>query len=370
MKRQVLTCLLAMLMTTSVVHAASSLHATFTTRIHPKAVATISPAFVDLAPSAQQQFLTADNRGNSITYCVWSTATGGSVTQSGLYTAGTVPGLYTVLAHDTHATVTATVSIQSTSTQTGYTGTVDHGSGGVTNPTTGTQYVLNGDEILVYGPDGNLVGTIGGGNLTNASDIDILENGQIVVADGGNVKILNPDGSVSGTVAVPNATDIAVDAMGRVIVTQASAFPTSTMSIVDPNSGTVTMTVGAGLMNTPSGLATLQGLNFISDSAQSAIKVFDGSGNLQQSYSNYGSGSGQFIAPGDLTAAADRYLQVLDNGNKRAIILDVDNNYAQVNAIAYPTGMTTATNGAVDPSGNWYVFNRTTGQQFSYQWMW
>ncbi|HET7439902.1 MAG TPA: Ig-like domain-containing protein, partial [Terriglobales bacterium] len=69
---------------------------------------TVSPSSVTLSPGATQQFTAADKAGLAVT---WS-ATGGTITSTGLYTAGSTAGTFTVTALDGDANKgTATVTI-------------------------------------------------------------------------------------------------------------------------------------------------------------------------------------------------------------------------------------------------------------------
>ena len=71
---------------------------------------TITPSSVTLSPGATQQFTAADKAGLAVT---WS-ATGGTITSTGLYTAGSTAGTFTVTALDADANKgTATVTIGS-----------------------------------------------------------------------------------------------------------------------------------------------------------------------------------------------------------------------------------------------------------------
>ncbi|MDP9159095.1 MAG: hypothetical protein M3O09_02550 [Acidobacteriota bacterium] len=74
---------------------------------------TISPASVTLLTGASQQFTATDSAGLPVT---WS-ATGGTISNAGLYQAGTTAGTFTVTAKDSsNTTGKATVTIQSSTT--------------------------------------------------------------------------------------------------------------------------------------------------------------------------------------------------------------------------------------------------------------
>ncbi|MDP9161718.1 MAG: hypothetical protein M3O09_15990, partial [Acidobacteriota bacterium] len=76
---------------------------------------TISPGSVTLQPGGTQQFTAQDSAGLPVT---WS-ATGGSMTGSGLYTAAATTGTFTVTATDSNSNVgKATVTIQSSTSHT------------------------------------------------------------------------------------------------------------------------------------------------------------------------------------------------------------------------------------------------------------
>lgn len=74
---------------------------------------TVSPAAVTLQPSASQQFTaqTKDASGNVVSAPVAWSATGGTVTTFGLYTAGTTAGQFAVTASADGASGSATVTI-------------------------------------------------------------------------------------------------------------------------------------------------------------------------------------------------------------------------------------------------------------------
>ena len=72
----------------------------------------VSPSSVTLAPSGTQQFKATDSAGLAVT---WS-ATGGTISSSGLYTAGSTTGTFKVTAKDSSgATGTAMVTISTSS---------------------------------------------------------------------------------------------------------------------------------------------------------------------------------------------------------------------------------------------------------------
>src|SRR5262249_29890130 len=85
--------------------------------IQPATVSvTVTPSTVTLQPGKTQQF-TATVTGTANTAVTWS-ATGGTVSSSGLYTAGSVNGSFSVTAKsvaDSSKSATATVQINSTS---------------------------------------------------------------------------------------------------------------------------------------------------------------------------------------------------------------------------------------------------------------
>jgi hypothetical protein len=72
-------------------------------------IVTVSPASATLNEGATQQFTATDSAGLGVT---WS-ATGGTITSAGLYTAGTTTGTFTVTATDSNSNKgTASVTIQ------------------------------------------------------------------------------------------------------------------------------------------------------------------------------------------------------------------------------------------------------------------
>ena len=74
------------------------------------ATVTVSPGSATLQTGATQQFTATDSAGLAIT---WS-ATGGTISSTGLFTAGTTPGTFTVTATDSKNNVgNATVTVQS-----------------------------------------------------------------------------------------------------------------------------------------------------------------------------------------------------------------------------------------------------------------
>ena len=76
----------------------------------PGGVVTVSPSSLILQPGKTQQFTATDSAGLAVTW----TATGGTITSSGLYTAGAATGSFAVTATDSQNNVgRASVSIQS-----------------------------------------------------------------------------------------------------------------------------------------------------------------------------------------------------------------------------------------------------------------
>lgn len=74
------------------------------------ATVTVNPASATLSAGGTQQFTATDSAGLGVT---WS-ATGGTITSSGLYTAGATGGTFTVMAADSnHNSGTATITISS-----------------------------------------------------------------------------------------------------------------------------------------------------------------------------------------------------------------------------------------------------------------
>jgi hypothetical protein len=100
---------------TSVADTTKSATAQVTIQAAPSVSVTISPANVTLQPAQTRQF-TATVYGSTNTAVTW-TATGGTVSTAGLFTAGTTTGNFTVRATsvaDTTKSATAQVSIQNT----------------------------------------------------------------------------------------------------------------------------------------------------------------------------------------------------------------------------------------------------------------
>ena len=78
------------------------------------ATVTISPTAVTLPVGGTQQFtaVTKDNKGNTITSApTWSVSGGGTITQTGLFTAGNTPGTSTITVTCRSATATAVVTV-------------------------------------------------------------------------------------------------------------------------------------------------------------------------------------------------------------------------------------------------------------------
>src|SRR5581483_6163933 len=72
----------------------------------------VSPSSVTLAPGGTQQFKATDSAGLAVTWL----ATGGSISSTGLYTAGSTTGTFKVTAKDSSGAMgTATVTISTSS---------------------------------------------------------------------------------------------------------------------------------------------------------------------------------------------------------------------------------------------------------------
>jgi Ice-binding-like len=85
------------------------------TDFSPITTVTISPTSATVAVGGTQQFtaVTKDGRGTTITTTTptWSVTGGGTITQTGLFTAGATPGTSTVSVTCTGVTATATVTV-------------------------------------------------------------------------------------------------------------------------------------------------------------------------------------------------------------------------------------------------------------------
>jgi hypothetical protein len=107
----------------------------------------LRPASVALAPRATYQFsgFGRDNAGDSVAVDVVFTATGGTINQSGLYTAGSTVGSYKVIASAKGLADTALITLAAV-------------SGGETPPPAPAPVAPG--RGLPYGPTGNLLGSV------------------------------------------------------------------------------------------------------------------------------------------------------------------------------------------------------------------
>jgi hypothetical protein len=118
-------------------------------------VVSMSPGSVTLNPGAAQQF-TATVTNATNTDVTWS-ATGGTITQSGLYTAGTTPGSFTVTAtsdENPSRSATATITIASVC------GSGDTLSGTVTMTYLQENEVAEGHQTIAVGAQANVVACV------------------------------------------------------------------------------------------------------------------------------------------------------------------------------------------------------------------
>jgi len=139
------------------------------------ATITVSPASQSLLPAATRQYTAVgtDNSGNPVTITpTWSVvASGGTISASGLFTAGGTGGTFTNTVKATSGTVsgTATVIVTTTTTSGGGTGTgTGHGPAPVVLGTAGT-YVILAKSGVSNIPTSAVTGNIGVSPVTSTA---------------------------------------------------------------------------------------------------------------------------------------------------------------------------------------------------------
>jgi len=119
-----------------------------------------------------------------------------------------------------------------------------------------------------------------------------------------------------------------------------------------------TQGAGDGQFNNPVGVAADSSGNvYVTDSSNSRVEKFDGSGNLILKWGTQGSGNGQFNGPGGIAVDSSGNVYVTDYGNSRVQKFDSSGNFilkwgtqgSGNGQFLYPSWI------AVDGSGNVYV---------------
>ena len=203
------------------------------TDFSPISSLTISPVSVTLAPGGTQQFtvVTKDGRGTIITGNIptWSVvAGGGTITQTGLFTAGTVAGTFTNTVTVTCSGITATATVIVTA---GAAASIE------VLPDPATLQILTTQQFTATVKDAN-------GNVIVATPVwSVINGGGSINATG-----LFTAGGTAGT--FPNTVMATSGALADTAMVIVTAGPLATI-VVTPNPGT--MPVNTSLTYTASG---------------------------------------------------------------------------------------------------------------------
>jgi hypothetical protein len=167
------------------------------------ATVTVSPASATLSAGSTQQFTANDSAGLGVT---WS-ATGGTISSNGLYTAGTTAGTFTVTATDSSNNVgTASVTIQNST------------------PTVSVQSPINGSTVsspvsvnATYNGNASYMKVwIDGKAGTVQQNTNVFSTNVALSAGAHVIKVQAKDAS-SGVVYTSSASNITVSSSGTVL---------------------------------------------------------------------------------------------------------------------------------------------------------
>jgi DNA-binding beta-propeller fold protein YncE len=114
-------------------------------------------------------------------------------------------------------------------------------------------------------------------------------------------------------------TDIAVDKLSQVLITDALNYRIRTFSPQGVQLGTFGAAGdGTGYLKRPKGLAVdSDGHIYVVDSLRDAVQIFDGSGQLLQSFGRQGNGDGEFWMPSGIFIDKRNFIYVADTYNQR-----------------------------------------------------
>jgi DNA-binding beta-propeller fold protein YncE len=194
-------------------------------------------------------------------------------------------------------------------------------------------YVLDSAarHLRAFHSDGSpLSGFKGLDGLYNPRGIGVAPSGDIYVADTGGERVIHfsssgellgqygGGGPMAGLISQP--TDVAVDSRGF-------------LYIADPNLGRVVQLDDRGLqrqgwaiapantMDSPHLAVGNRGEIYLTDPEAGHLLVFDGTGNLVESFGSTGRGPGQFRKPVGVGIGPDGDVYVADTGNRRVQVL-------------------------------------------------
>ena len=241
------------------------------TDFSPISSLTISPTSVTLAQNGAQQFtvVTKDGRGTTITGTIptWSVANpaAGSITQTGLFTAGTTAGTYTNAVVVTCSGITATATVI---VMTGALATITVTPNPATLPINAQQQFTavakdaNGNVIpnasFVWTVVNPVAGTInsGTGLFTAGTTAGTYSNTVVATIGGisGNATVIVTAGSLATITVTPNPADLQVNT-----TQQFTAVGRDAGGNVVPITPVWSVTNGGGVINAGSGLFTAGG---------------------------------------------------------------------------------------------------------------
>jgi len=139
------------------------------------------------------------------------------------------------------------------------------------------------------------------------------EGGQLMVW-----KVLRPDMAIGSPIAVEQVWD------GNIAVSDALLGAVFRLN----SAGEFVSVLGVGQLKRPTGLAfdSKRGLLFVADTAANDIKVYDGTGQLVNTFGGAGEREGSLNGP-TLMTFNDKYLYVTDTLNSRVQVYDSEGNH-------------------------------------------
>jgi len=230
----------------------------------------------------------------------------------------------------------------------------------------GTYYVLDGSKIKKYDSSGNYLGDLGTGQLSDNASYMAIKDGMLYVSDGNCIKKFDSvDGSFDQTIGLGKfsgeAGPIVFNSDGQMAVVDIASFPLGSIKIFDSATGQYQTAGGAGLLNTPTGIASDGTKFYVADAEGRKIKVFKSNGTLDREINQ---SMGGFTTPTAI-AIKGNYLGICDNDLTmgRLLILDLGN-LSFVTSKAY-SGTRTVLSAATN---QWIATNPDTGSYDSLEW--
>lgn len=185
-------------------------------------------------------------------------------------------------------------------------------------------FTSRGGFLRQFGSSGDEVG-----KFNSPTGVCVSQTGQLVVADQQNnrIQVFSLEGVLCKVILIckgwnagvfKNPTGVAVDEEGQLLVTDQQNHRV----VVFNNQGVYCSQFGSlgtkdGEFNNPSYIAVTQdGEIFVTDSSNHRVQIFDPAGKFQRQFGRPGTGDGEFHYPSGITVDSSGYIFVSDRTNR------------------------------------------------------